>query len=115
MALRTNIRTPMPIRMRAKQFMMFDAMKGLTEAIVEKESQHCPKRELTEERICEINQMLITLRKGDQITVEYSCEYGQKHCVLSGTVEKVDMYWKSLQIQNVSISFSEIMDIYCMS
>ena len=46
--------------------------------------------------------------------LEYSCEYGQKHCVLSGNVEKVDLYWKNLQIQNVSISFSEIMEIYCL-
>ena len=83
-------------------------------AIAEKERQHFSKRELTEERICEINQILMMLRKGDQITVEYSCEYGQKHCVLSGNVEKVDLYWKSLQIQNVAISFSEIMDIYCV-
>ena len=102
----------MPVKMRAKQFAMFDALKGLTEAIAEKEQQFYPKRELTEERICEINQVLMMLRKGDQITVEYSCEYGQKHCVLSGNVEKVDPYWKSLQIQNVAISFSEIMDIY---
>ena len=114
MAVKTTIRTPMPIKQRAKQFMMFDAMKGLTEAIAEKERQHFSKRELTEERICEINQILMMLRKGDQITVEYSCEYGQKHCVLSGNVEKVDLYWKSLQIQNVAISFSEIMDIYCV-
>ena len=94
--------------------MMFDAMKGLMEAIVEKERQPFPKRELTEERICEINQILMRLRKGDQITIEYSCEYGQKYCVLSGIVEKVDLYWKNIQIQNVSISFSEIMDICCL-
>lgn len=114
MAVKPTIRIPMPIKQRAKQFMMFDAMKGLTEAIAEKERQHFSKRELTGERICEINQILMMLQKGDQITIEYSCEYGQKYCVLSGIVEKVDLYWKNIQIQNVSISFSEIMDICCL-
>ena len=35
---RATIRTPMPVKMRAKQLMMFDAMKGLTEAIGERTS-----------------------------------------------------------------------------
>ena len=34
---RTTTRIPMPIKQRAKQFAMFDAMKGLTEAIAAKE------------------------------------------------------------------------------
>lgn len=112
MAVKTTIRTPMPIHMRAKQFAMFDALKGLTEAIVEKERQYVPKKELTEEKISEINQKLMMLRRGDPITVEYSCEYGHELCVLSGNVEKVDSYWKSLQVGNITISFSEIMDIH---
>lgn len=44
--------------MRAKQFAMFDALKGLKDAIAEKEKEFCSKRELTEERIDEINQTL---------------------------------------------------------
>lgn len=92
--------------------MMFDAMKGLTEAIAEQERQCHPKKEYTEERIDEINKKLMMIRIGDLITVKYSCEYGHEHCVLSGNVEKVDSYWKSLQVSNVSISFSEIVEIY---
>ena len=49
--------------------MMFDAMKGLTEAIAEKERQYYPQKELTEERICEINRQLAGLRIGNIATV----------------------------------------------
>ena len=39
----------MPAKIRAKQFMMFDAMKGLTEAIAAKERQFYPQKELAED------------------------------------------------------------------
>ena len=73
MVVKTTIRTPMPIKMRAKQFAMFDAMKGLTEAIAGKEESYIQKKELSESRIEEINQQLQTLRKGDRVNLSYYC------------------------------------------
>ena len=103
---------PMPIRMRAKQFAMFDALKGLREAIAEKERPSCSEKELAADRIDEINQKLSMLQKGATIEVEYFGEHGMKRCLFSGNVEKVDTYRKTLQVGNVSIGFSEIIDIH---
>lgn len=108
MAARTTIRTPMPIKLRAKQFMMFDAMKGLTDAITAKEQQVYPKRELTEERINEINQCLSKLQTGDRVTLSYYCQYGKQYCQLTGTVTRIDSFWQEIQIGSMTICFSKI-------
>ncbi len=108
---RTTIRMPMPVKMRAKQFAMFDAMKGLTEAIAEKDHQYYPRRELTEERKTEINGKLSAVNKGDWVTVAYYCQYGKRYRQLSGKVVRVDNYWKVIQIGAVSIAFDELYDI----
>ena len=111
MAAKTTIRTPMSIRMRTKQFAMFDALKGLTETIAEKERQYYPKRELTEERINELNQCLSQLKCGDVVTVKYYCHYGRQYQQLTGVVVKVDAFWKALQIGETVIGFLEINEI----
>ena len=108
-----TISGPRPIKMRAKQFMMFDALKGLKEAIAEKEQQFSPKRELTGERMEEINRTLIALQTGDIVTVTYYCQYGRNYRQLSGVVGKIDLFWKEIQIGAVSIYFSEIYEIIC--
>ena len=108
---RTSIRVPMPVRRRAKQFMMFDAMKGLTEAIAEKERQFTPKKELADDRIAELNDCLMKLQPGDEVTVDYYCQYESRYKQISGIVSKVDPFWEALQIGKIFVNFSEISDI----
>ena len=108
---KTNIRTPMPVKMRAKQFAMFDAMKGLTEAIKEREKYFCRKKELSESRISEINDQLVAINEGDVISVHYYCEYDNRYRQIAGTVVKLDSFWKEVQIDKTSIGFSEIESI----
>lgn len=108
---KTSIRVPMPVKKRAKQFMMFDAMKGLTEAIAEKERQFTPKRELAEDRIKELNESLLELHTGDEVSVEYYCQYESRYKQLTGSVKKIDLYWEAIQIGECLIAFSEISDI----
>ena len=52
---------PMPPSKRAKQFAPFQALKGLNEAIANKEKIITPRRELSEDSIAEINRVLISL------------------------------------------------------
>ena len=108
---RATIRTPMPIKMRAKQFAMFDVMKGLTEAIAEKEMSYTTKRELSESRIEEIAQQLQMLKMGDKVTLSYYCSYGRQYRTITEKVVKIDMFWKELQIGGILICFSEIHEI----
>lgn len=108
---KTSVRVPMSVKMRAKQFMMFDAMKGLTEAIAEKERQLFPKKELAEDQIAEINECLKALHPGDNVVVDYYCQYENIYKQMTGQIKKIDMYWETIQIGDCSISFSEISNI----
>ena len=103
-----SVWAPMPRAKRAKQFLPFDALAGLREAIAAKERIIVPKRELTEDSIAEINRILTDLQKGQIITVVYYGEYEQRYLQLTGPVMKVDPYWQSIQIGKITLGFSAI-------
>ena len=105
MAAKT-VRAPMPRSRRAKQFMPFDALRGLKEAIAAKERVIEPRRYPSEDAIAEINATLLGLHKGQIITVVYYGIYEQVYLQLTGPVTKVDFYW--LQVGNTTIEFPEI-------
>ena len=107
MATKT-VRAPMPRSRRAKQFMPFDALRGLKEAIAAKERVIEPRRYPSDDAIAEINASLLDLHKGQIITVVYYGIYEQAYLQLTGPVSKIDSYWSNLQIGNTVISFSEI-------
>ena len=108
---RTTVRAPMPASRRAKQFAPFDALKGLKEAIAEKERIPTPRRILAEDALAELNQQLSQLHKGTIVTVVYYCIYAQEYHQITGTVVSVDRYWSLLQVGSISIDFSEIAEI----
>ena len=101
----------MPASRRAKQFMPFDALRGLKEAIAAKEKRPEPRRELTEYMKEQINKTLSELRKGQQVTVVYYGSLEQETLQVTGTVVKVDPYWQILQINRIAIDFAEIYEI----
>ena len=105
-----TVRAPMPRSRRAKQFMPF-TMQGLAEAIAAKERVTEPRRYLSDEAIAEINDALLSLQKGQLITVVYYGIYEQAYLQLTGPVVKVDPYWHSIQIESVTIDFSEIYEL----
>ena len=102
----------MPASRRAKQFMPFDALRGLKEAIAAKERIPTPKKELAEDMVREINSILVDLRKGQNVTVVYYNGYTEAYLQLTGAVENVDAYWKLLQVGKIAIDFDEISEIY---
>ena len=102
----------MPPSRRAKQFMSFDALRGLKEAIAAKEKIPIPKKELAEDMVREINSVLVDLRKGQNVTVVYYNDYEEEYLQLTGVVDKIDYYWQLLQLGNIAIGFDEISEIY---
>ena len=108
MAVKTSTRVPMSIKQRAKQFMMFDAMKGLTEAIADKERTSCSQIVLSEDKIEEINRKLNLLEVGDFVTISFYCQYGKQYRQITGKVKKFDLFWKAIQIEDITIYFTEI-------
>lgn len=106
-----RIRAPMPPAQRAKIFSMFDALKGLKEALALQEKKPEPRRYLAEDAAEELNQKMQMLIPGQIITIVYYCEYGQEYRQLTGPLQKVDLFWNSFQIGNTCIAFSELFDI----
>ena len=104
-------RVPMPASRRAKQFMPFDALRGLKEAIAAKEKRLEPRRELSEYMKEQINKSLSELHKGQQVTVVYYGQLEQETLQITGSVVKVDPYWQTLQIDRITIDFAEIYEI----
>ena len=105
------VRAPMPRSKRAKIFSSFDALSGLKEAIAAKERVTEPRRYLSDDAIAEINDALLSLQKGQLITIVYYGIYEQAYLQLTGPVVKVDPYWHSIQIESVTIDFSEIYEL----
>ena len=56
---------------RAKQFAPFSALKGLEEALAEKEREYEPQAELSDDAAEELDRCLRELQKGTAVTVKY--------------------------------------------
>lgn len=96
---------------RAKQFMPFDAMKGLKEALANREERHnrVEKRELSEDTIEHISTMLGRLELGMEATIEH---YRAYHDVVStGRVKAMDLAFKYILLDAEKIYFDNIYDI----
>lgn len=93
---------------RAKQFMPFDAMKGLQEALREREERHLrvEKRELSEEAAARLSAAINKVQKGTVVWAEY---YRAFHEVtLQGKVNKIDTVYRYLIIGEERIYFDDL-------
>lgn len=110
-----QVRVHMHNSRRAKQFSMFDALKGLKEALAAAEKTPEPRRYLSDTAIEELNHQISELQKGQIITVIYYGVYEEQYLQLTGAVAKIDPYWHSLQVGNTVIDFGEIYEIIAES
>lgn len=96
---------------RAKQFMAFDALKGLREELKRREEKMlCVKKEeLSEEKIQELSQKIVTLKKGDRLSVTFY--YSGYYVRICGEAEEINSAYKYLKICGNKISFEDISDI----
>ena len=94
---------------RAKQFMPFDALRGLKEALREKERNIVPKIELTDDRKEVLDYRLHQVKKLDIITVVYF--HDQQYLKITGVVSRIDPIARILRIVNTKIDFDDIYDI----
>ena len=101
----------MPPLQRAKQFAPFDALTGLRIALKEKEKIRVERKIISEEKAEEINEMLIRLEVGDNITVIYYNESEQEYIYLSGNITLFNKDKKLLEIGNNIIKTDDIYDI----
>lgn len=94
---------------RAKQFLPFDALKGLREELEkrEKETLKCEKKELSEYEAGQINEKL-KRANGVNLQIEY---YKNGEYVKIKGVAKVNYSLKFLFIDEEKIFFDDISDI----
>ena len=102
-------RQKMPMEKRAAQFLPFQAVKGLDEALLAKEKIVVPKIELSDEMYEELDKKMHKIRKGRIIT----CIYFHKgeYLKVTGMVARFDEVARILQIVDTKIPFDDILDV----
>ena len=101
----------MPQSLRAKQFAPFAALKGLDEALAEKERIRVEKRLLSEDRLSELNDKLMGLTVGQIVTVVHYDPIEREYIQLTGMVAKIDAQNRILRIVSESIKFDNLFEI----
>ena len=96
---------------RAKQFMPFDALKGLQEElrIREERRTRVKKKLLSEEQIERISKVLSRVRQGCRVAI---CLYSKGHYIcVDGTVSELDEIYEYIKIGNEKVYFDDIYKI----
>ena len=95
---------------RAKQFLPFDALKGLQEALREKEKEQEEKIELSEESLLELNNNFNKIEIGSKVKIKFY--KNNKYVEISGIITNIDYIKKKIQIENFqNINISDIVSI----
>ena len=94
---------------RAKQFLPFDALNGLQEALREKEIEYVEKKELSEDMAEELSEKLQMLEINDIVKVTYYSNRLYK--TITGKVKYKDSVKKKLIIDETRINFMDIISV----
>ena len=96
---------------RAKQFAPFDAMKGLQEALRDREERHArvERHDISEEDIERNSSVLAKLTKGARVTMDYYCAFHD--ITKEGRITEISTALRYLKLNGEKIFFD---DIYCI-
>lgn len=104
-----RIRVKMPEIHRAKQFVPFAAVKGLNEALEEKEKVYSQKFVLSDDASDELNFVLNSLAQGDK--VKLTCYNGEEYKTLYGDIITIDTQNRKLRLTGIDVNFSDILTV----
>ncbi len=94
---------------RAKQFMPFDALKGLKDALSEKEIEYEERKELSDDKLRELENEFNKINIGSKIKIKY---YKNKQYVEEiEVVTKIDYIKKKIKLNEELINLSDILNI----
>ena len=95
---------------RAKQFLPFDALKGLQEALKEKEIEYEEKKELSEDTLSELNDKFNQVENGKSIKLKYY--KNGRYSEIEGIATNIDYIKKKIQINKTeNVNICDIIDI----
>ncbi len=104
-------RIKMPIEQRAKIFSPFSALKGLNEALAEKEKVREPKKVISEDMAAKIDYTLKNLKPKQILTVIFYDKTEERYLQLTGTLTAVKEAKGKLIIENFPIDFDDLYDV----
>ena len=95
---------------RAKQFLPFEALNGLQDALRKKEIKKKKKKELSDEVKDELGEILSSIDIGENIKIKY---YNiSKYEYFCGIIKKIDRLKRKVVFQNLyEIKFDNIIEI----
>lgn len=94
---------------RAKQFMPFDALKGLQEELRKKEIEYEERKEICDTSLEELENEFNKIQIGYKIKVKYY-KKGQ-YVNITGILKKINYQKKKIQIDNEIINLCDIIKI----
>ena len=95
---------------RARQFLPFDALKGLQEALREKEVEYEEKKELSEDTLNDLNNKFNQIENGSYVTIKFY--KNGKYSEIKGRVTNIDYIKKKIQInKEYNINICDIISI----
>ena len=94
---------------RARQFLPFDALTGLKEALHEKELEYDKRMELSEEQIEKISQSILNLDEKEKISVKFY--NGRVYEEIEGLLTEIDYIRKKIIVDELKINFYDIISI----
>ena len=95
---------------RAKQFLPFDALKGLQEALREKEREYEEKKDLSEDTLNDLNNKFNQIDNGSLIKITFY--KNGKYSEIKGRVTNIDYVKKKIQInKEYNINICDIVSI----
>ena len=95
---------------RAKQFLPFDALKGLQEALREKEVEYEEKKELSEDTLNDLNNKFNQIDNGSFVKITFY--KNGKYSEIKGRVTNIDYIKKKIQInKKYNINVCDIVNI----
>ena len=95
---------------RAKQFLPFDAVKGLQEALREKEVEYEEKKDLSEDTLNNLNDKFNQLDNGSFVKITFY--KNGKYSEIKGRVTNIDYIKKKIQInKEYNINICDIVSI----
>jgi hypothetical protein len=96
---------------RAKQFVPFDALKGLQEElrIREERRTRVKKKTLSEDQIAKISRVLGRVEQGSNVAI---CLYSKGHYItIEGYVTEINQIYEYIKIGNEKVFFADIYKI----
>lgn len=93
---------------RAKQFMPFDAMKGLQEALRDREERHSrvARHDISEEQQMQNSEVILQLGKRSRVAMDFYRAFHDIH--EEGVITEISLAYRYLKLNNEKICFEDI-------